>query len=325
MINRRPWLIRQSNTAHVNTLIFKAGNSITSVLIYLRKELKKPRKAFAFEDEKPAIVEAIKFAKQNQRLLMAFRPLLRRWLKLRTGNDEDLVTGEVPKNPIVITTWSERRRYVFEPTTILRDMCARILQHSFLFPKFLLPRNPYTNLDLTQAQFFSVVKQLRRTGTMHWVVEALYSVQYDMERFKAQFSEAVKRTILTNQFKNLEAPDTIDIIHEFIEDQHDEHRKKFNGPIYTWALTRANHIHRIKRWTKMCKDYYTAINNIHDSAELQTKLVQLINSTQTLCSHPTELVNISRIVVEESEESEEETINIDQLDLAILIFLETPE
>jgi hypothetical protein len=84
-----------------------------------------------------------------------------------------------------------------------------------------MPRNPYTNLDLTQAQFFSIVKQLRRTGTMHWVVEALYSVQYNMERFKQQFSEPVKRLILTKQFANLKTPETIDIIFDFIEDQHD--------------------------------------------------------------------------------------------------------
>jgi hypothetical protein len=294
--NRKPWLL-VSPPVGMASYFWTAGKTIVSVLQHLRKELnKKPVQNQFFiispEETRANLMEAIQIAKKNQRVLMAFRHLARRWLikRVRAGNEEDLLTGEVPKQPITLMAWSERRTYTFEPNTILRDMNERILQHSYLFAKFSKPRNPYTNLELTQAQFFSVARQLRSVGASNWIIDALYSCNYDMNLFKQQFKEAVKLQIIRNQFKNLTSADTTDIVLEFIEDQHKENSMHFNSVVYRWALVNTPNSRRIKNWFQKCKEYHTACATISERLELGARLLRIQEFTIRLCTAPTELI-----------------------------------
>ena len=296
---RKAWLLKKPSDFHMEYTMATAGYSIVAVLKHLNNQMRL-QSAPGFlsfthptpESRKKLLGDCIVYAKKNQRMRQAFRCLLNRWLtkRLRPVNEEDLMTGEIPKVPIRIVAWAERRTYNFEASTILRDMCSRLLQHDYLFAKFSKPRNPYTNQELTHAQFFSVVKQLRAAGQTNWLIEGLYTLQYDMDRFKEQFSEAVKVQIINNQFKNLGSEETIDIIHEFIEDQHEEHGVSFNSLLYRWGLANAHDMLRIKLWTKKCKEYHMLLSTVSDPVRLGTGLLQIRKFTGRICSPPTDIV-----------------------------------
>lgn len=318
---RKSWLLKKPSDFHMEYTLASAGYSIVAVLKHLNNEMRLQTQpgflSFTHptpESRKKLLTDCIAYAKKNQQMRQAFRRLLNRWLtkRLRPTNEEDLMTGEIPKVPITIVAWAERRTYLFEASTILRDMCSRLLQHDYLFAKFSKPRNPYTNLELTPAQFFSVVKQLRAAGHTNWLIEGLYTLQYDMGRFKEQFSEAVKIQIINNQFKNLKSEETIDIIHEFIEDQHEEHGASFNPLLYRWGLANAHDLLRMKLWTRKCKEYHMLLSTIADPVQLGSGLVQIRKFTRRICSPPTDIVQRkeaafkNKLLVERGHEPEPE-------------------
>jgi len=296
---KRPWLIRSPPNFTAAHLFHGAGHTITSVLQDLKKKLENLDHPVltnflypTMESRRKAVQNCIRLAIQNQRMLMAFRALKRRWLlkRLQAANEEDLVTCEIPKKPITLICWDQRKKYAFEANTIIRDMCERVLHHSYFFMKFMNPRNPYTNVDLTQAQFFSIMKQLRATGTTHWVTEGLYACHYNMTEFEKKFGYAVRQEIVTRQFNQPTAPQTIDILLDFIEDQHAANELPYDSSIYTWAATNAASNFRMKSWFKRCRQYHVALCTLTDPLVLKKELEKIDDDTKYLCSDPVTLI-----------------------------------
>ena len=284
------WLLIPASVAVTD--IISHGTNICSVLAYIAAQSKKPppfpptsfSKRFGFPTTFGAPVllkESARVAKKNQRVIMAFRNLALRWLapRIRPGNDDDLVTCEAPKHPITLMAWRERRTYSFEPSTIQRDMCERLLMTIYSVPAYLPPRNPYTNLPLRTEQFYSVLQQLRRAGKSHWVLEAYGSVQCNMDAYKKQFDEALSLETTRRQFNNLSCPDVVEMILDFIQDEHLAHKAKYNDVIYRWALETRPSMPRIQRWIQLCKK---------DALNLMT-VEQITVASRELCRHPTEL------------------------------------
>lgn len=315
-----PWFLQQHKFDLCQIiLLVNSGTSIVSVIQHLKSYRfdRNPLSPLNMIYPQPharmiALANCVILANQNQRMLMAFRALARRWIshRMKNKNEEDLVTGEAPKKKVVLTIWSERSRYIFEATTLLRDMTTRILQHNYLFTKFLIPRNPYTNIHLTYAQFVSVMHQLRSYGITNWIVEALYSMQYDMQKFKINFGDSVKREVITRQFNNTKSEETLDLIYEFIEFQHDIHHRFFNPKIYSWALRESSsEFTRIKQWANYCKEYQLLSATIHKSNDIEIELIRLEKSTKPLCSPPIEIVRkreayFKKALLEQKEETD---------------------
>jgi hypothetical protein len=217
---------------------------------------------------------AVEHVKKNQKLVNTFRPFLTRWLRRRfkNGNEEDLMTGEAPVYPVTLSVWSQRTNYMFEPTTILRDIVERLLSHSYLFPKYLMPRNPYTNCIMSENEFRCVMDQLRRAGHSHWALEGLLASGYDADTFKGRFGSTVKNHIFTKEFKNPSA-DTQDVIYDFIDSHHTKNNQTFSNHLYKWGLANQQNHPRIRAWIQLCRDYhmilYTDGNGKNYTAETE--------------------------------------------------------
>jgi len=243
---------------------------------------------------KQAMIErCMTLAAENQRYRVLFQGLARAWLlkRIKSANEEDLLTGESPKKLVSVYDWPGRSLYRFEASTILRDMTSRLMNHSYLFPTFQLPRNPYTNVDLNVMQFFSVMKQLRSHGQTNWKLEALLELQYSMSQFKEKFGESVKREIIDRQFANLKSEETIDILLEHIQDQHELHNSRFNKAIYEWTLKNTDcSALRMQFWIKNCKEYNMLNATIRDPQQLIQELTALQLSTYKFCGVPIDLI-----------------------------------
>jgi hypothetical protein len=309
---RYPWLLTNPKdpiallaiVQAVNPTTKETFNTIIKILLFLVREHGRQKGIMSsnlchpfrinFPGTQAETLESIKNAInhviQNQKQLMAFRKLALRWLetrRLKAGNEEDLLTGEAPITPITLTVWAERRKYVFEPDTIRRDMIERLFQHSYLFPKYCLPRNPYTNCELTPHQFYSIMKQLRAVGKTHWLLEALYKSKYDINIFKNNFDEPLKRELIQRIFNNPFSPDAIDIVLDFIDDIHHENKKYYDHALYRWAFEHKSKHRRIKRWIQLCKDYQLLIIGYNDNFTERLKLIK--NACVLLCEHPKDI------------------------------------
>lgn len=293
------WLLR-TDLGLCETIMLNNRKTITAVLHHLNQLSHDSNKYSTINQFCPTpiakrnmINRCIILASDNQRMRTAFQNLARRWLMkhIKHSNEEDLHTGEVPKKLVTIYDWKKRCVYNFEAATILRDMTSRLMNHSYLFPKFLLPRNPYTNIDLSMLEFYAVMKQLRAHGLTNWKLEALLETRYNMAAFKEKFADSVRHEIIDRQFNDLSSEETIDIILEFVEDQHAIHGCAFNRFIYRWILenTKCTSV-RILFWIKTCKKYNMLSATCHDPHVLFHELTDLELTTKKFCSPPIELI-----------------------------------
>jgi hypothetical protein len=293
------WLLRK-DLGLCETIMLNNRKNITAVIRYLKESLHDKNKYNIINQFCPQhkikqemIKRCLILAEANQRLRVAFSSLARKWLfkHIKKANEEDLLTGEVPKKLVTFYDWEKRSAYHFEAMTILRDMTSRLMNHSYLFPKFLIPRNPYTNIGLNVLQFFSIMRQLHAHGMTNWKLEALLEAEYSMTVFKEKFGEPIKREIIEKQFADLKSDETISIILEFIEDQHTLHGQVFNEFIYGWTLKNTNcSALRMKFWIMTCKKYNMISATVRDPQQLILETTQLELSTKKFCGVPIELI-----------------------------------
>jgi hypothetical protein len=222
---------------------------------------------------------------ENYQLVTKFRKLLYRWMnrRFKVSNEDDLLTCEPPKKLITLRVNSEKSIYQFEATTILRDMIQRILAQGYMFPKYQMPRNPFTNCQLTLTQFYSVIKQLRVTGYTHWALEALAASQYNIEKFKERFGATVRKHIILSEFKH-PSEDTLDIIHTFIDSQFDRNDESFPANMYAWALENCIDHRRITTWINLCKDYYLILYTDGNGKDYTKEIERINTSAAKLCA-----------------------------------------
>jgi len=222
---------------------------------------------------------------ENYQLVTKFRKLLYRWInrRFKITNEDDLLTCEPPKKLITLRVNSEKSIYHFEASTILRDMIQRILAQGYMFPKYQMPRNPFTNCEMTLTQFYSVMGQLRGAGYSHWALEGLAASQYNIEKFKEKFGATVRKHIILSEFKH-PSEDTLDIIHSFIESHFDKNDESFPANMYMWALENCIYHRRITTWINLCKDYYLIVYTDGNGKDYVKEIERINTSAARLCA-----------------------------------------
>lgn len=286
------------------------------------------RIAYSSENQAFEIMKAVRRNKnpllrraayKNQRVRNAFSALARRWIyrKFQQGNEEDLVTCEVPPNPIILMDWDNRRKYVFEPRTIYRDMVSRLQSSiSAFFPKAQWPRNPYTNLKMSYGQFIGVVQQLRSRGMTHWTIDSLYSAQYCLKKFQKDNYWKLRETILKNLFTSSTNMEGNSLVLDFIGEAFDTNNLEYEENAYKWGMeTVPDHPHLVA-WRTLCYKHYRVSNAVPADEETD----KIVTQAGRLCSSARgfialyEKVNPPKPVDTESDETPVATLEPDPLD-----------
>ncbi len=124
--------------------------------------------------------------KENIRIKFILRKFLHFWRSkhLKQVNTEDIVTLESPVQPIEIVDWKTRQKYVFEKSTLLQDIATKLYYHSGFFDQPIHPKNPLTNLPLTQSQMVSVWNQLQPIPQKYIIVSLFQSYRFNLHYFK---------------------------------------------------------------------------------------------------------------------------------------------
>lgn len=231
---------------------------------------------------------------QNARLRWSAACLLKRWLMRRSRrmNEEDIVTLEPPRQRIDIYDWAARRVYSYEASTIARDIRECLLQRDYMFPSPILPRNLLTNESLSHMQVSSVFHQLRQTRKgLHWSFSAFEEGAYDLSRFVTRFAQPLRHEVLRTLALQPTHADTIDIVEDFISDQHSYHGVPFPRIIYQWALKHAHDAPRICEWRRLAFRHHEIEIEIADESERSAKQEkELDDPVEKLCKRPIELI-----------------------------------
>jgi hypothetical protein len=298
---KRPksWLLSTRELPYVvMNFLRDAGKSFSQIYLEILKKKRRQQRYFlnynaytTSEPSLPLLQIYMQAAIKNQQRRNAFGRLARRWIqkKLRTKNEEDLVTGEKALEPVRIVDWSNRSIYEFEAKTICRDMVSRLLVTTWMFfPAPKSPRNPYTNEALTEGQFYSVMKQLRRHGQTHWALEALYSCKYNLKEFDRDMYMKLKRTHHNTIFSNPYSEAAKEVLLDFIADQHELHDMDYEKEIYVWCVENMSHHHMVHEWRIQCEKYYR-IQHFPSERDPEEKS-RIAHKTMLLCAYPTLLV-----------------------------------
>jgi hypothetical protein len=268
---------------------------------------------------------------KNQRLRTAFAHLARRWIwkRFKQGNQEDLMTGEIPKSPVTLVDWASRSSYIFEPRTICRDMVQRLLMTTYGgFPKPLLPRNPYTNTDMTEGQFYNVMRQLRQHGITHWILEALYSTNYSVAQMEKEMYFKLRYHSLKQSFANPADAHGQALLIEYIEDEHAFHGKIYRGDVYKWAMENAPTSSRMTSWRSLCYMHHRLQIDILQPDEKEVEKKKIERASCLASGEPTELMKLMKkdgAYTTASEEEEDHIVyHVGTVDIHALIqFMET--
>jgi hypothetical protein len=301
IFTRNPWILCHRDVPFsVDTFFRESGKNFMQIFMNIIKKKRRQKQFYlrwnSYIPSEISIAELnayMKIAISNQGLRRAFAVLARRWIqkKLRCKNEEDLVTGEKAVEPVSIVDWASRSVYQFEAKTICRDMVSRLLVNTWMFfPSPKSPRNPYTNQALTEGQFYSVMKQLRRWGQTHWTLEALYSAKYNLNEFDRDMYMKLKRTHHNTLFANPDSENAKEVLLEFIHDEHTAHGMEYEKEIYLWAAENQSYHHAMHEWRVQCEKHYRMVHFPGEKEKDDAEKDKILLATKRLCAYPILLV-----------------------------------
>lgn len=228
---------------------------------------------------------------ENQRIRWIFKRFVTRIRiqSIQTLNDTDPVTLEPIREPVQFSSFSKRKRYMFEAEAFAKHIHKKLLHNDGQIPMPLYPKNPYTNEEFTTPQIMGLVNQCRKYGHSSWAMEAFVSCRYDLLSFVAIHSKPLRLHALRETMKHVTGWDAIDTLYDFVKSQHAHHDECFYSPTYIWAITHVPHEKRIESWRKLCIKWYET-DILIDDLELKGRLfAELETKTLPLCEKPTEL------------------------------------
>ena len=205
-----------------------------------------------------AIRVAVNLIQKSRHL---FRTLLHhmRSKHLDKANDLDLLTMEFPKKPVYIIDWSARKSYVFEAQTLMKDITLRITNHDGFFEYSQPPRNPFTNLPLTQSQMISVWNSISDAGI---IVSSAFSLfrkaAYDINTFTLENASFLRLHALRATMKQSDAYDYLDRMTDFINFAYES--ESIDCKINAFRLVMREYPNHplIIKWRDLCYRYYSA-------------------------------------------------------------------
>jgi hypothetical protein len=230
----------------------------------------------------------------------AFKKLLNhiRFKRLQKANEEDIVTGEVPKYPVHIVSWSEKRVYTFEAYTLMKDITERLLHHDGLFEDPQTPRNPFTNIPLTQSQTISIWNSVSRAGIPVSSAFTLFrNSRFLMNKFMEQNTTFLKLNSLRKTFKEARSYDYTDRLLDFIDYSYNAESIDCSINAFRNALTNYPNHHLIKKWAALCEKYYEPdILYAGNNPKIHLMKERVLDETYSLLHLQRELISLNTIV-----------------------------
>ena len=246
----------------------------------------------------------------NQRFRWAMKRLIYRWriARCKPMNTEDIFTGEIPVKLIEIYDWAQKSKYVFEAATVYRDYMTKIQNASNFFVNPMMPRNPFTNSDLTYGQLHFMIRDLIHHGFNHWSFDALKKSGYSMDVFGSVYEYPLKYDNLKNVFRKPTEIACTDAVFECIESEYEYHGVALPYKHGWYVALRENPDCKIiQQWRAVSLKREQILIHYDMGPIFQSKMAVIHAETVALVRNPaTEIRIIWRKYVDRQEDTEEE-------------------
>lgn len=217
---------------------------------------------------------------------------------LQKANEEDIVTGELPKHSIQIVSWAEKRVYTFEAYTLMKDITERLLHHDGFFEDPQYPRNPFTNIHLTQSQTIAAWNSVSRSGIPVSSAFTLFrNSRFNMKKFICENTTFLKLNSLRKTFKDANSYDYNDRLLDFIEYCYAEESIDSSIHVFRNAMKNYPNHHLIRKWASLCEKYYEPdILYASNNAKIHLLKEQVLDDTYEILHLKRELISLNAIV-----------------------------
>ena len=214
----------------------------------------------------------------NQKLRWLFKRLLLSWKAKRftTVNEVDIITMEVPKQPVRIREWATKKIYVFEASSLLKDAVMRLTQNDELFMEPLYPRNLLTNTDFPYAAMSTLTHGFRTYGMTHWVWEAFVSCNYQVIPFLERYEVSLKFYGLDEILSTGTTYAARDFLIDFISQEYDYHNTlKIPDAVLHTFLEKNWSFRPVRLWIGLCKEEWQNRIRIHSFTQAAVHKIHL--------------------------------------------------
>jgi hypothetical protein len=199
-------------------------------------------------------LDCLKAFRANQKLRWSFKKLFLAWKnkKFHLVNDTDIITMEHLKKPIFIYDYKTQKKYQIEAKSFLVDSLNRFLIHDDFFPKSKLPRNLYTNEELTFSQIWSVSMQLKKYGLTNWCWEAFVKSSFSVNTFLTDFEIPIKYEMVKRCFDDATSLDAKWFISELVL----ANTEGVTAKLIKWGIYNKVSHNYILKWRDICQQYW---------------------------------------------------------------------
>ena len=180
---------------------------------------------------------------------------------LKAVNTEDIVTMDVPLKPVHVVDWAQKTTTIFEANTLMRDITTCLLHHDGFFEEPKAPRNPLTNLPLTQSQILSVWMQITKSGIPTSAVFAQFrQARYCLQNFHIIYGVPLRLHAFRDTMKNLLAYDSKECLFNFIDLASTINRKSYSLTKLMRDLRSEDpqHVCYFSKWRQRCMEHHEA-------------------------------------------------------------------
>jgi hypothetical protein len=190
--------------------------------------LYKPRKPSTFKASNlnPAnyfhqqIRSFIRLAIIALRLRSAFRRFVHHWIWKKAAahppSNEDIITLSPFIQPIDIMDMKHRRIYRFEARSLLKHIDSQLSYMNHGYPAPQLPKNPYTNIQFSSAQFCIIYDRLLSYKLISSSFIGFYECKFNIVRYEKMHKELIDNMNTFNNMKDYKNEDGQHGLVEFI-------------------------------------------------------------------------------------------------------------
>lgn len=141
----------------------------------------------------------------------------------------DPITFSSIETPIAVYDMKQRRKFVFEASTLVKCIEKNLMLHQHLIPSPKQPINVITNMPFTYAQLLSIDQQLTEAKKSHLTLSLFEQYNFSIERWKVCMYRTIRVIAIKDELYNHDSIIGRELLGDFIID----YMYASNTPMFT--------------------------------------------------------------------------------------------
>ena len=213
--------------------------------------------------------------------MLRVRRLLRHFIQLyrcrqcdRRAERLDPFTLSEVENPIHVYCFKTKKRYDYDPVSIVRHICTSLRYQNSGFADPRPPKIPQTNEHLTAWQLTSIHSQASKKGIASQVLNNYRSVQWNLQGFAHIFSNELQRHAIRNEHFSADSYIARENITYWIETSamaEGIYLEDEDFRIIQYSLDKQSNHSYLSAWKGIIMNYLSECNTFPNSTERKTQ------------------------------------------------------